>query len=132
MAWRGEESSDVTAIPSSSIKWAQWIRVARNYQLRVGHKDQKEQNGKDTKPKDTKRDTFDGFAREVRFYIEFIYCTSCGTYNTHSTQDHDRLTQLLKQHFSIVLESKEISVRGWNWGVTDFQGERLMFYKHNS
>ncbi len=67
MAWRGEDQGEVTAIPSGSIKWAQWIRVARNYQLRVGHKDQKESNGKDTKPKDTKRDTFDGFARDVCF-----------------------------------------------------------------
>ena len=65
MAWKGEESAEVTAIPAQNIRWAQWIRVARNYQLRVGHKDQKEQNGKDTKPKDMKRDTFDGFAREV-------------------------------------------------------------------
>lgn len=37
-------------------------------------------------------------------------------------KDHDRLAQLLKQHFSIALESKEISVKGWNWGTTDFQG----------
>ncbi|KAF7795395.1 hypothetical protein EIP86_006553 [Pleurotus ostreatoroseus] len=101
MAWRGEEQGDVTAIPSASIKWAQWIRVARNYQLRVGHKDQ---NGKDTK-----RDTFDGFARE----------------------DHDKLASLLKQHFSIVLETREVSVKGWNWGVTDFQGQELAFLVSN-
>ena len=56
----------MTAIPGPNIKWAQWIRVARNYQLRVGHKDQKDQNGKDTKPKDMKKNTFDGFIREVR------------------------------------------------------------------
>ncbi|KAJ3552977.1 hypothetical protein NM688_g3870 [Phlebia brevispora] len=109
MAWRGEEAGEVTAIPSANIKWAQWIRVARNYQLRVGHKDQKEQNGKDTKPKDLKRDVFDGFARE----------------------DHDKLAHLLKQHFSIVLESKEVSVKGWNWGVTDFQGQELAFLVSN-
>lgn len=29
---------------------------------------------------------------------------------------------LLKQHFGIILESKEISFKGWNWGATDFQG----------
>ena len=72
MAWRGEEHPDVTAIPAQSIKWAQWMRVARNYQLRVGHKDQKEQTGADTKPKDMKRDTFDGFAREVRSFSYLI------------------------------------------------------------
>lgn len=59
MAWKGEDSAEVHAIPAANIKWAQWMRVARNYQLRVGHKDA---NGKD---KDMKRDTFDGFVREV-------------------------------------------------------------------
>ena len=38
-------------------------------------------------------------------------------------QDHDRLAHLLKQHFSITLETKEVSFKGWNWGVTDFQGK---------
>lgn len=37
-------------------------------------------------------------------------------------QDHDKLSHLLKQHFSITLETKEVSFKGWNWGVTDFQG----------
>ena len=52
MAWKGEESEAVTALSSQDIKWAQWIRVARNYQLRVGLKDRT-------------RETFDGFTREV-------------------------------------------------------------------
>lgn len=42
----------MVAIQSVDIKWAQWIRVARNYQLRVGLKDRT-------------RETFDGFVREV-------------------------------------------------------------------
>lgn len=52
MAWKAEEGSDMVAIQSADIKWAQWIRVARNYQLRVGLKDRS-------------RETFDGFVREV-------------------------------------------------------------------
>lgn len=52
MAWKAEEGSDMVAIQSVDIKWAQWIRVARNYQLRVGLKDRT-------------RETFDGFVREV-------------------------------------------------------------------
>ncbi len=44
-------------------------------------------------------------------------------------KDHDKLAQLLKQHFSIVLESKEVSVKGWNWGITDFQGVLQCFRK---
>lgn len=37
-------------------------------------------------------------------------------------QDHDKLAGLFKQHFNVTLEVKDISFKGWNWGVTDFQG----------
>ena len=53
MAWKGEESDGMVGISGGDIKWAQWLRVARNYQLRVGLKDRS-------------RKTFDGFTREVR------------------------------------------------------------------
>ncbi|TBU31771.1 SSrecog-domain-containing protein [Dichomitus squalens] len=96
MAWKAEEGDQMVAMQASDIKWAQWIRVARNYQLRVGLKDRS-------------KETFDGFVRE----------------------DHDRLAHLLKQHFSITLETKEVSFKGWNWGVTDFQGQELAFLVSN-
>ncbi|KAH9480828.1 FACT complex subunit POB3 [Psilocybe cubensis] len=51
MAWKGIETEAVTAIPNTDVKWAQWLRVARGFRLRVGMKDHK-------------RDNFDGFARE--------------------------------------------------------------------
>ncbi|KAF8157887.1 structure-specific recognition protein-domain-containing protein [Crassisporium funariophilum] len=95
MAWKGAESEGVTAMASADIKWAQWIRVARNYQLRVGLRDNRDQ----------KKEKFDGFARE----------------------DHDRLAKILKEYFGITLETREVSVKGWNWGVTDFQGQDLAF-----
>jgi len=55
MAWRANNATpeQTTAIPSTNVKWAQWIRVARGFQLRLGLKDY-------TKEK------FDGFMREVR------------------------------------------------------------------
>lgn len=53
MAWKGGESENVVAIQATDIKWAQWIRVARGFQLRVGLKDHK-------------KEKFEGFAREVR------------------------------------------------------------------
>jgi len=53
MAWKGQDSEGVIAMPSADIKWAQWIRVARNFQLRVGMRDHR-------------REKFDGFMREVR------------------------------------------------------------------
>ncbi|RPD62657.1 SSrecog-domain-containing protein [Lentinus tigrinus ALCF2SS1-7] len=96
MAWKAEEGEQMVAMQASDIKWAQWIRVARNYQLRIGLKDRS-------------KETFDGFVRE----------------------DHDRLSHLLKQHFSITLETKEVSFKGWNWGVTDFQGQDLAFLVSN-
>ncbi|KAF8882892.1 structure-specific recognition protein-domain-containing protein [Gymnopilus junonius] len=53
MAWKAdsEGNKEVTAIQSENIKWVQWLRVARGFQLRVGLKDHK-------------REKFDGFARE--------------------------------------------------------------------
>lgn len=63
VAWKGEESTSVTALSAQDIKWAQWIRVARKYQLRVGMKDRS-------------RETFDGFAREVRHAISRLLIPS--------------------------------------------------------
>ncbi|THH15843.1 hypothetical protein EW146_g4688 [Bondarzewia mesenterica] len=51
MAWREEEKDDVTAMSNNDVKWAQWLRVARGFQLRVGLKDRR-------------REIFDGFERE--------------------------------------------------------------------
>ena len=52
MGWKGEESEETKSIPSTDIKWVQWLRVARNYQIRVALKD-------------GKRVTFDGFSKDV-------------------------------------------------------------------
>ncbi|KAL1752841.1 structure-specific recognition protein-domain-containing protein [Schizophyllum commune] len=92
MAWKGSEGEPIVALPADDIKWAQWLRVARNYQLRVGVKDHQKHH-------------FDGFARE----------------------DHDKLATLLKNYFSVAIETKEITFKGWNWGDTDFQGQDLAF-----
>ncbi|KAK0221698.1 structure-specific recognition protein-domain-containing protein [Armillaria fumosa] len=92
MAWKGVESEGVTAMQAPEIKWAQWLRVARNFQLRVGLAGHK-------------KETFDGFMRE----------------------DHDKVEALMRKHFNITLENKEVSLRGWNWGMTDFQGNELAF-----
>jgi structure-specific recognition protein 1 len=52
MAWRGVDSEDVIAMAAPDIRWAQWIRVARGFQLRIGMRDHR-------------REKFDGFLREV-------------------------------------------------------------------
>lgn len=99
----------MVAITGADIKWAQWSRVARNFQLRLGLKDRS-------------RAVFDGFGREVRdskltaHTANVLFCCFWGC------QDHDKIAQLLKQHFSVTLETKDVSFKGWNWGVTDIQG----------
>ncbi|KAF6754868.1 chromatin binding protein [Ephemerocybe angulata] len=51
MGWKGTESNNTVTLEASKIKWAQWIRVARHFQLRVGLADHSKQK-------------FDGFLRE--------------------------------------------------------------------
>lgn len=53
MAWKGIDTEGVTAIPVQDVKWAQWLRVGRLFQLRIGLRDHS-------------KEKFDGFAREVR------------------------------------------------------------------
>lgn len=54
MAWKNE-MKEVVSIPAGDIKWAAWMRVARNYRLRIGMKD----------AINRKREDFDGFLRDV-------------------------------------------------------------------
>ncbi|KAB5595908.1 Structure-specific recognition protein 1 [Ceratobasidium theobromae] len=89
IAWKALESENNVMIQAAEIKYCQWLRVARNFQLRVILKENR------------RRETFDGFLRE----------------------DHDKVSQLVTQHYKIQLETKEISVKGWNWGSTDVQGK---------
>ena len=104
MAWMNNETKDVVSVPAADIKWASWFRVARNFRLRVGLKDK------------SRRENFDGFMRDVSCLVLTLYTYLIGI------QDHDKLASLLKQHYGIILENKEISFKGWNWGTTDFQG----------
>lgn len=55
MAWMNNETREVVTIPAGDIKWAAWMRVARNYRLRIGMKD----------ATNRRREDFDGFLRDV-------------------------------------------------------------------
>ncbi|GAA6039203.1 hypothetical protein JCM8097_000468 [Rhodosporidiobolus ruineniae] len=92
LGWKSsDENEAVVTVPGSDIKYIAWIRVARNYQMRIGtHKT---------------RTTFDGFLRE----------------------DFERLSNLCKQYYNITIETKDTSVRGWNWGVAEVQADDLAF-----
>ncbi|KAI5475287.1 hypothetical protein MNV49_001669 [Pseudohyphozyma bogoriensis] len=92
LGWKSaDEKESVVTVPASEIKWIQWIRVARNHQLRIGTPKQ--------------RITFDGFLKD----------------------DFERLTNLCKQYYNVTIESKDTSVRGWNWGVAEVQSQDLAF-----
>ena len=53
MAWMNSETKEVVSVPAAEIKWAVWMRVARNFRLRIGLKDK------------GRRENFDGFMRDV-------------------------------------------------------------------
>ncbi|GAA5833091.1 hypothetical protein JCM3766R1_001389 [Sporobolomyces carnicolor] len=92
LGWKSsDENEAVVTVPGSDIKWIQWIRVARNYQMRIGTQ--------------KSRTTFDGFLKD----------------------DHERLSNLCKQYYNITIETKDTSVRGWNWGVAEVQADDLAF-----
>ena len=68
MAWKATDSEKIITVASSTIKWAQWLRVARNYQLRVGTIVENK-NGS----KDQRKEKFDGFQREVGVKLKLIF-----------------------------------------------------------
>lgn len=68
MAWMGNETKRVVTLAAADLKWAMWMRVARNYQLRVGMKG------------DRQRETFDGFTRDV---YQSPFCIGCIAYIVH-------------------------------------------------
>ena len=49
------ETKEVVSVPAAEIKWAVWMRVARNFRLRIGLKDK------------GRRENFDGFMRDVSY-----------------------------------------------------------------
>ncbi|KAF5382624.1 hypothetical protein D9615_003018 [Tricholomella constricta] len=69
MAWKGADSEGVIAIPASHIDWAQWMRVARGFQLRIGMRDDKREH---------RTEKFDGFAREDQDKISSLLKTHFG------------------------------------------------------
>ncbi|KAG8944167.1 FACT complex subunit [Tulasnella sp. 424] len=52
LAWQSADKEQTVTVPVGDIKYLQWIRVARNFQLRV------------TLKQDRRRETFDGFQRD--------------------------------------------------------------------
>lgn len=37
-------------------------------------------------------------------------------------QEYEKLSQFVSKYYNTTLEKKDLSVKGWNWGVADFKG----------
>jgi structure-specific recognition protein 1 len=53
ISWKALEGGKTINVTASEIKWAEWTRVARNFQLKIGLKDT------------WKKETFEGFTNGV-------------------------------------------------------------------
>jgi structure-specific recognition protein 1 len=95
--------------------------VARGYQLRIGLN----RDRTDIKLGDRRRESFDGFRPEVSGYVETDILGLSDQLNLviFSLQDQEKLSNIFKQHFHVTLETKDLSLRGWNWGKVDVQGK---------
>ncbi|KAL7420413.1 FACT complex subunit [Cryptotrichosporon argae] len=94
--WKSYKNEDQTptTFNGSDVRSAQWLRVARNFQLRLF-----------MRSADRPRVTFDGFKRE----------------------DHDKVKRTIEDYFSIKLDTKDISLKGWNWGKAVVQNNDIVF-----
>lgn len=45
--------------------------------------------------------------------------------------DYEKLRDIVKPNYQLTLEQKDLSIKGWNWGTTDFQGNELLFNVSN-
>ncbi|KAL1923504.1 uncharacterized protein VTP21DRAFT_8484 [Calcarisporiella thermophila] len=94
VGWKAGEK--MLTVPIADIKKIHWLRVARDFQLRITLR-----NGNVVK--------FDGFKKD----------------------DFEELKSIIKSLYHLQLENKELSLKGWNWGQTDFQGSQLLFNVSN-
>lgn len=81
--------------------------VARNFQLRLGTSGA---NGKN-------RVTFDGFLRDDFERLSNL----CKQVRCPSHARRRALSLTMTQYYNTTLETKETSVKGWNWGVAEVQ-----------
>ncbi|CAO3671930.1 unnamed protein product [Rhizopus stolonifer] len=99
MGWKGPRDRTVLISPDE-IKKLSWIKVARDYELRVALKN-------NTIHK------FDGFKGDVSIKRKRrAYSCKIG---------FEELRDALKLLYKFTLETKEVSVKGWNWGKAIFK-----------
>ena len=64
MAWMNNETKEVVTVTAADLKWASWMRVARNFRLRLGL-----EKGR--------RENFEGFTRDVRVIHHSHHSAHC-------------------------------------------------------
>ncbi|KAJ1975741.1 FACT complex subunit [Dimargaris xerosporica] len=92
IGWKALQGEQLVTVPASELKRVQWMRVARQYGLKIIMK-----NGTWYK--------LDNFAKD----------------------DFDPLKEVLKKFYRIGLETRDLSLKGSNWGKAEFQGSYLSF-----
>lgn len=77
--------------------------MARNFQLRLS-----------MRTPDQPRVTFDGFKREV-CYVFLL--------KANLSQEFEKVKRTLEEYFSVKVEHRDTSLKGWNWGKATVQSE---------
>ncbi|POY75542.1 hypothetical protein BMF94_1445 [Rhodotorula taiwanensis] len=122
LGWKSsDENEAVVTVPGSDIKWIQWHRVARNYQMRIGT--------------NKKKQTFDGFLKDDFERLGNLCKQASPLSRPRGLSERRFLFVLTRlrcpatrmQYYNITLETKDVSVRGWNWGVAEVQADDLAF-----
>lgn len=52
-------------------------------------------------------------------------------FDNFQKEDFNRIKDSIKLYYRLTLEVREICLKGWNWGKTDFQGNMLTFQAQN-
>ena len=103
LGWKPLDEGATVTIPAEQMTAFAWLRVARQFQLKIrlkGTSDQEE--GEHVA-------TFENFQRD----------------------DHAKLEQVLRECYDKPLETIEVSTRGWNWGAADVDEHDIRFFVKN-
>ena len=103
LGWKPLDEGATVTIPAEQMTAFAWLRVARQFQLKIrlkGTSDQEE--GEHVA-------TFENFQRD----------------------DHAKLEQVLRECYDKPLETIEVSTRGWNWGAAEVDEHDIRFFVKN-
>ncbi|KAI9633310.1 putative subunit of the heterodimeric FACT complex [Dioszegia hungarica] len=99
------ESAEPLTFSGGDVRAAAWMRVARGFQVRFGMRQAQGQGQGQGQGQEGGKVTFEGFKRD----------------------DLDKIKRTLDEFFSVKLEIRDISLKGWNWGELQVQGNDIQF-----